>query len=184
MFKIAPVGLIVPDKKVPFEVWDQAGDLISRADKAIQWAMGDWLIYGENRYGEDHAQALDETRFAERTLDNIASICRRVAPSRRREDLSFSHHVVVAPLAEKDQTYWLKKAAEQKPKRMSIAEIEKAIAAWKKTQPEKDEKKSPGGSGDMSIEIRVMVPQANKTRAYDYLDEMVKKGIANYYHAI
>ena len=60
--------------------------------------IGDWLVYGEHTYGEMYAQALDATGFSYGTLANQVYVAQRFDFSRRRENLSFSHHQEVAAL--------------------------------------------------------------------------------------
>jgi len=78
-----------------FDEWEQVGEQLQHAQRAVMWWLGDWWAYGE-RYGEDASQASDLP--SAKTLANAASVCMRIGPSRRRESLSFSHHAEVAYL--------------------------------------------------------------------------------------
>src|SRR5690606_10905108 len=70
-----------------------------------------WWLYGERRYGEACSQAA-EVGYATQTLYNAASIASRIEISRRRENLSFSHHAEVAYLERDEQETLLDKAEE------------------------------------------------------------------------
>jgi hypothetical protein len=107
---------------LPFEQWESLGRFLGRMDHAIRWWIGDWLNFGEEVYGEDSAQAVESTRgerydeaervtgLAPQTLMNISSVCRRIAKSRRRPELYFSTHEVVASLEPDEQKEWLDRA--------------------------------------------------------------------------
>jgi len=70
-----------------------------------------WRAYGAT-YGEASSQAANDwTGYAPATLWNLAFVGEKVKSSRRREDLTWSHHYEVAGLPPSEQTKWLEKAA-------------------------------------------------------------------------
>lgn len=93
-----------------YSEWESVGRVIQRAEKAVMWWIGDWLNYGESAYGETYTQAIDETSYTYQTLADAKWASKKVEVSRRRENLSFSVHREVAPLAPEYQDYWLGKA--------------------------------------------------------------------------
>jgi hypothetical protein len=96
--------------------WRRVGVMLFHINRAVQWWIGDWIRYGERRYGETYTQALEATDYAEQTLMNFAYVAGAVEPSRRRENLSFSHHAEVAALPVEKQDEWLETAeVEQLP---------------------------------------------------------------------
>lgn len=109
-FHFSSKGLIV-DGAPTYEEWEGCGEVLSRADKMVHWWIGDWVNYGENRWGEKYAQALDETKFDYQTLRDDAWVARQFDLSRRRDNLSFSHHREVAALPITKQDELLAKAA-------------------------------------------------------------------------
>lgn len=96
-----------------YQEWEEAGSILSRAHDTVNWWIGDWVNYGEARYGRKYAKALDLTGLARGTLENYAYVCKRVEPARRRPGLSWSHHMAVAPLRSQAQEKLLGQAAEQ-----------------------------------------------------------------------
>lgn len=78
-----------------------------------QWWGGDALVEGERRYGDDFAQYADELGVEPHTLTNWRWVADSVKPSRRREDLSWSHHAEVARLDPKAQKAALAHAAKE-----------------------------------------------------------------------
>lgn len=97
-----PTGLVfAPD--TPIEVWGALVERLQRQQKLVEWAIADAVNFGEHAYGEMYAQWVEETGLGKRTLQNIASVGRRIESSRRREAVSFSHHAEVAYLPVPDQ---------------------------------------------------------------------------------
>lgn len=73
-------------------------------------------------FGEEYAQAVEGLGLSPGTLVNYSYTCRQVARSRRRPELSFAHHRVVAPLSPEGQRAWLGKAADNTWTRSQLAE--------------------------------------------------------------
>jgi hypothetical protein len=114
---------LVCSRELPLHEWKSLGCTLSKLDCSIKWWLGDWWHYGLHRYGERKAMATVEDTFAREndspmygrafgTLMNYGSVAGSVATSRRREVLSFSHHVLVAPLEPDEQEYFLNIAVE------------------------------------------------------------------------
>ena len=99
-----------PRTDLTFEQWADAGRDLLRMGRAVNWWLGDWILYGERRYGEMYADAIDLTGLEYGTLANIVRVARHVESSRRREQLSWSHHVEVAALSPAEQDEWLRRA--------------------------------------------------------------------------
>lgn len=96
-----------------FEEWDKIGHTLKTFYRANKWWIGDWLNFGERKYGETFSQALDETDFEYHTLQNYKYVANRIEMSRRRDNLSFSHHSEVASLEPKEQEKWLAMAEKE-----------------------------------------------------------------------
>lgn len=105
-FRMGRVGIEVTGNPT-FEQWlDQWHSLVA-IHRAVQWAIADMILYAEEKaaWGEKYAQAMDATQFDYNYLVNIVSIAKAYDRSRRRENLSFSHHerVKVFPADIQDQ---------------------------------------------------------------------------------
>lgn len=92
--------------KLPYNEWEEIGKSLRQAEGAIQFWIGDWLNYGEQKYGEMYAQALDNTDCEYQTLRNYKYVADRVELSLRKDNLSFNHHATVAPLEPEEQVRW------------------------------------------------------------------------------
>lgn len=106
-------GLVVADPNLPFERFEELVRAAGAFGDAARWILGDLLLFGEGRYGERYAQALELARVGENQLSNYRYVCERVARSRRRENLSFSHHREVAPLEPAAQGRLLDQASKE-----------------------------------------------------------------------
>jgi hypothetical protein len=90
--------------------WIQWGRWLGTVGRGSAWWIGDWVRYGNARYGERYKLVASITGYDTQTLMNIAYVTSRFEPSRRRESLSFSHHAEVAALSREEQDRWLDQA--------------------------------------------------------------------------
>jgi hypothetical protein len=93
-----------------FAEWTAVGCRLARVTSASSWALGDWLLFGQRRFGRRYRAALAATDLDYQTLRNYAWVAGRFEPSRRHESLSFQHHAEVAALTEPEQELWLHRA--------------------------------------------------------------------------
>jgi hypothetical protein len=96
--------------EMPFESWREVGSKIVLIANCSAWWIGDWLVYGEQAYGDRYEQAITDTSLGYQTLRNYAWVARKVPASRRRDLLSFGHHAEVAALPDEEQDVWLARA--------------------------------------------------------------------------
>lgn len=123
-FEIGPTGLVVNGKPT-FKEWYDFGLNLREIKTAVQWAVGDWINYGEEHYPDRYAQAQDETKYAYGTLRNYASIAARVDCHTRVTGLSWSHHAAVAALPADQQTEVLMQAKTERLSRDDLKPIVK-----------------------------------------------------------
>jgi hypothetical protein len=93
------ISLFLPEN-LSVEAYRDIGAQLGRACSRLNWLIGDWWAFGDARYGERKAivAADDWTGPSYERCMNVASVCRRFEPSRRREVLSFQHHAEVETL--------------------------------------------------------------------------------------
>lgn len=99
-------------EELPFEIWERLGATLGAIREASVWAIGDWINYGEAVYGERYAQAVESTGLQPGTLMDYRSVAAHVPYSRRRGELTFSHHRAVRSLDPEEQKRWLGEAVE------------------------------------------------------------------------
>jgi hypothetical protein len=100
--------------------WLNVGRRLGAIARCNRWWIGDWLHYGSVRWGEKYVEAARITGYDPKSLRNIAYVASRFSPSRRRDDLSWSHHAEVAALPDTEQDNWLDLSLRQ---RLSVADL-------------------------------------------------------------
>jgi len=103
-FKPTATGLVISGEP-SYEVWEEYGRKLQFVEGAIQWLIGDWLNYGEQKWGEMYAQAVDETQA--HTWRNYKWVANAVNLSLRNDKLSWTHHLEVAKLPSGQQKKYL-----------------------------------------------------------------------------
>lgn len=121
-FETTPVGLFVTGEPT-FEQWAEMGRALQRYSVGIQWAVGDWLNYGERKYGEMYTAAVELTDFGYKTLRNIKRVAAAVELSRRRDNLPFSLHAEVSPLPPAQQVEILERANRERLSKMAVRKL-------------------------------------------------------------
>jgi hypothetical protein len=111
-----------------FTEWQAVGEVVGRVEANVRWCLGDWWRFGEHRYGESAAQALP-TGYKLQTVKNVASVAGRFELSRRRDDVSFSHHEAVAALPPEQADALLETAAKKRWSEKDLrAEVRRYLA--------------------------------------------------------
>ena len=113
--------------------WAQYGRMLNGITRALPWAVADWIIWGEDHYGEAAWQAIDEIGVSAQTVANYVAVGRKFPYDRRHPALSLSHHEVVAQLTPAEQERWLTKAETEGWPR---SELRRALKGKETTEPE------------------------------------------------
>jgi hypothetical protein len=100
------------DPLMPLDRWKAVGVRIAEYSDATAWWLGDWLAFGQTKYGRRYKEGIALTGLEYQTLRNYAAVARRFDVSRRRDNLSFQHHAEVCSLTDNDQNFWLDLAGE------------------------------------------------------------------------
>jgi uncharacterized paraquat-inducible protein A len=100
--------------------WTEAGRRLGTMGRCGQWGLGDWIRYGNAKFGERYSRATRITGYDVQTLMNMVYVASRFEISRRRETLSWSHHETLASLDLAEQELWLDRAAAE---RLSVADL-------------------------------------------------------------
>ncbi|MFI9643389.1 LmbU family transcriptional regulator [Micromonospora sp. NPDC051925] len=100
------VGLQIPPE-LTYDGWEQAGKRIADVVDSSAWCLGDWLLYGQDRYSDRYRRAVEAVGLDYQTIRNYVWVARRFGLARRRSTLSFQHHAEVAALPDAEQDRWL-----------------------------------------------------------------------------
>ncbi|HEY6890194.1 MAG TPA: LmbU family transcriptional regulator [Solirubrobacter sp.] len=138
---------------MPFEDWAAVGARIARICGGAAWALGDWLVFGERRYGQRYRSALQATNLDYQTLRNYAWVARSIPYERRHDQLSFQHHAEVAALPAAEQDLWLHRAEAQE---WSRNELRRRLTAQRLQRR--------GEPATLAVVVRVEVPSDRAQR--------------------
>ena len=97
-FQVTPRGLVVKGEAATEADWRALGPKLVQARSSTDWALGDWLLAIEKRYGHTFEMAATITGLAIQTLKSKKSVAAAFEPGCRRSALTFSHHDAVAGL--------------------------------------------------------------------------------------
>lgn len=98
----------------PYEVWAHVVSRLQGAEKSLRWWIGDALRFGERKYGEMYAQALEETTYTYGTLRNSVYVADKYSElSFRNDNCSFRQHEIAAALEPDERSEVLEMAAEK-----------------------------------------------------------------------
>lgn len=120
---------MTPVGKPSYEDWVECGEFIQQAQGAIQWWRGDWSNYGAQAYGEAYSQEIDKFGVDYSTVANERWVAKQFEFSRRRENLSWSHHAEVASLDRAEQDEVLDRAEQEGMTRKELRQLVKRIKA-------------------------------------------------------
>lgn len=87
-------------QELTFAEWESVGAELFRVEAAWQWWVGDWLSYGEKKYGQTYEQALAMTGKSLSTLQKVKYVAAAFESFCRRK-LSWTHHSEAASLPSK-----------------------------------------------------------------------------------
>ncbi len=123
-FSITPTGIEF-HQDLSFDEWDALGQKLAPIGKSIGFIIGDWINYGDKRYGEKYDEALAKTGLSYQTLMNYAHVARKVEIYLRKENLDWSQHATVAKLKTDDEKrHWLDMAEKHG---LSVRRLRKSI---------------------------------------------------------
>ena len=101
-FILKPNGLEIKEN-TPIDEWIKCGEALRKISGASQWWIGDWINFGERKYGEMYSQALEKTDYELHSLQNMAYTAKNIESSLRREDVPFSYYKQLASVEDKEK---------------------------------------------------------------------------------
>ena len=125
---------LILDESISEDDFIKLGDVLWKMKEGIPWWIGDLCNFGEDEgKGLNHVRSL----YSDGTIKNAMWVCRRIEPSRRREELKFGQHQVVTPLPTEEQDRWLEIAV---CNRLTVKQLRNEIKREKlKSMEKKDE---------------------------------------------
>jgi hypothetical protein len=117
-----------PHQGLEFAEWLHQGKRLGSIGRGVAWWIGDWVSYGNAKFGEKYSRAARVTGYDVQSLMNMAYVASRFDLSRRKETLSWSHHSELAALEPDEQDRWLVFADER---RLSVRGLREELRAWR-----------------------------------------------------
>lgn len=126
--ELSPIGWFA-EPGLTYEEWLRHGSRLGLAGRSAAWWIGDWVRYGTARYGSKYAAASRVTGYDRQTLMNMVYVASRFEISRRRENLSWSHHAELAALDIEEQEHWLDRSIQD---RLTVRDLREELASAKR----------------------------------------------------
>ena len=108
------------------EAWEIVGHGLAQLRNQVEasgsrqmWAIGDWLVTGEDvvlrhlKKRRVRQEAARITGYSRHTLSMAASVARKIGPAMRIDELSWWHHLVASRLDREEVRPWLVRAANE-----------------------------------------------------------------------
>jgi hypothetical protein len=131
-FTLAPTGLQIVEDATE-EDYERVGRTLLNMQGALQWWIGDWIVYGDAfKWGETYKRLAVEFGYEIDTLYRYAALCRKIQFGIRNPELDPAHHRLVAYMDEELQTQWLAYAAAHE---LKVEELRQAIRSQHPTKP-------------------------------------------------
>lgn len=128
-YQLTSIGIIVGEDADQAD-WERLGWLLFELEGRIQLLIGDWLVYGERIYGQTYDMIGDALGRDKQTLYNYKWVAENVPQTLRRENLYFSHYMLVASLDDEAKRILLEKAAQEN---WPVARLRREVAAYKQS---------------------------------------------------
>jgi hypothetical protein len=119
--------------------WTDQGRRLGVIGRGAGWWIGDWLRYGNQRFGERYVRAARITGYDVQTLMNMVYVASRFEPEQRREALSWSHHAELAALEVTDRERWLEMAESERLSVRCLREELRRARRLEANEPEDEE---------------------------------------------
>jgi hypothetical protein len=130
------------------EEWQTYGTRLGVMSKSTNWWLGDWVRFGLHYLDQRYDQICRVTGYDEQTLMNMAYVAKNFPVSRRRENLSWSHHAELAPLPSDEQDRWLDLAVAQK---LSVRQLRTKVRLAQRVDQPSELKESGADSCDLPV---------------------------------
>jgi len=128
---ITETGARLPEH-TSFDHWSTFLHLALFLERSANWIIGDLANYGQNHFGEAHAQQFPLDQHSAETIRSAQWVASRIPYSRRRPaPITWSHHRAVASLEPAEQERFLDMVADQ---RLNVYHLLNKVKKFKKEQ--------------------------------------------------
>lgn len=113
-------------KNTSFRQWQAVGLRLGQLGGSLLLLVGDWCVFGEDHFGEEYAQAIDEIGYSHETLRVAAWVAKRFPPDKRPDGISFSHLRIVSKIEDNKKVGAL--LARVIKEGLSVSELKELVA--------------------------------------------------------
>jgi hypothetical protein len=100
----------LPPDGMTLQDWIAAGSKLGLLARSSQWWIGDWIRFGNAKWGEKYLEAARITGYDVGTLRNMAWVSGQFDLSLRSDKLSWSHYPLIAKLDPEERPSWIARA--------------------------------------------------------------------------
>lgn len=153
---LTATAMTLTDPDLPYERAEALAVFLGSTSRRWAWYIGDLLVFSENVYGEQYAQLASAIGLSEQTLLGRIFVAKNVPPERRKANLSFSCHALVARKSPQEQEHWLGKASEHG---WGYAQLKDAMKAARKEErpPIFDDDDDPDINAELVLEVAAAI---------------------------
>lgn len=109
---LTATGLNLARMDLTREDYEALGFMLGSMHETLKWAIGDYLLEGERRYGQEAYQLQEALGISEESRRQYVRVAEAIPMSRRHPELTWSHHRAVSALEPSEQDEWLRRAEE------------------------------------------------------------------------
>lgn len=96
--------------------------------KVVNWVIGDLLKFGEGKWPDRYAQAIEITGKSDQHLYNVVWVAKVWKPEERHPDVSWSHHLELCGIRDdEERLYWINKTADEGWTREQLRDARKNV---------------------------------------------------------
>jgi hypothetical protein len=121
-----------PEGELTLKDWIIAGRKLGLLGRGAQWWLGDWIRFGNARWGDRYKEASRITGYEPGSLRNMAWVSGQFDPPQRDPRLSWSHYPMLAKLQPEEREVWIERAVED---RLTVGDLR---AELRRSQGESD----------------------------------------------
>lgn len=130
-FCLTPLGIDPGSFDQSKDEWMKLAEWLFQMEGRLSLFIGDMLVGMEMKHGVTYEKVAEHFGLSKKTLYNWKYVCERVDISLRRENLTYSHYMLVTAMEQEEQEKYLALASEEN---LSKAQLKKAIDDDHKTK--------------------------------------------------
>jgi N6-adenosine-specific RNA methylase IME4 len=114
LFQWATNTALTLPKRTGFDDWLACGRALKKMESGIQWWIGDWWVFGENRKWGKGREIAEQVGWPYQYLADCGSVARAYQFSYRYENLTWLHHrLAMAESDPRKRRQWLARAVKE-----------------------------------------------------------------------